>query len=84
METGPHGRKHRTFQEEEGFDFRESAARRLISAELRAEEDDVEDIEMPGDELCGGSESEEQEPMESSVMGLWQNTPVTRSGIWNE
>ena len=35
MKTGPHGRKHRTFQEEEGFDFRESAARRLVSAELR-------------------------------------------------
>ena len=35
MKTGSHGRKHRTFQEEEGFDFRESAARRLVSAELR-------------------------------------------------
>ena len=35
MKTGPHGRKHRTFPEEEGFDFRESAARRLVSAELR-------------------------------------------------
>ena len=30
----PHGREHRTFQEEEGFDLRE-AARRLVSAELR-------------------------------------------------
>ena len=35
MKTGPHGRKHRTCQEEEGFYFRESAARRLVSAELR-------------------------------------------------
>ena len=25
LKTGPHGRKHKTFQEEEGFDFRESA-----------------------------------------------------------
>ena len=33
MKTGPHGRKHRTFQEEEGFYFRE--LRRLASAELR-------------------------------------------------
>ena len=33
--TGPHGRKHRTLPEEEGFDFRESAARRLVPAELR-------------------------------------------------
>ena len=31
---------------------------------LPAEEDDVEDIEMPSDELRDGSESEEQEPME--------------------
>ena len=35
MKTGPHGRKYRTFLEEEGFDFRECAARRLVSAELR-------------------------------------------------
>ena len=35
VKTGPHGRKHRTFQQEEGFDFRESAARRLASAEMR-------------------------------------------------
>ena len=34
LKTGPHGRKHRTFQEEVGFDFRESAVR-LVSAELR-------------------------------------------------
>ena len=33
MKTGPHGRKHRTFLEEEGFYFRE--LRRLTSAELR-------------------------------------------------
>ena len=35
MKTGPQGRKHRTFQEEQGFDFRKSAARHLVSAELR-------------------------------------------------
>ena len=48
-----------------------------------SEEDDVEDIEMPDYELRDRSEGEEQEPMrmESSVMGLWQNTPVIRSGI---
>ena len=31
---------------------------------LPAEENDVEDIEMPGDELRDGSEGVEQEPME--------------------
>ena len=31
---------------------------------LPEEEDDAEDIEMPGDELRDGSEGEEQEPME--------------------
>ena len=31
---------------------------------LPAEEDVVEDVEMPGDELRDGSEGEEQEPME--------------------
>ena len=35
---------------------------------LPAEEDDVEDIEMPGDELRNGSESEEQEPMEDGEL----------------
>ena len=34
MKTGPHARKHRTFLEEEGFDFRECAARRLVSASI--------------------------------------------------
>ena len=188
VRTGSHGRKHRTFQEEEGFDFWESAVRRLVSAEprrfspdsvtvrppdvicrsgvslksqqkarnmckslgnhvcrvilkhlrkeklvfswctmagldaesclcdespgcgkawrdekpnfckqersdvarvrcdclehtrselesvvecLSAEEDDVEDIEMPGDELRDGSEGEEQEPMEDGGRDLW-------------
>ena len=33
--TGPHGKKHRTFQEEEGFDFRKTAVRHLVIAELR-------------------------------------------------
>ena len=33
--TGPTGLKQRMFQEEDGFDFREAATRRLISAELR-------------------------------------------------
>ena len=33
--TGPHERKHRTFQEEQRFDLRKSAARHLVSAELR-------------------------------------------------
>ena len=33
--TGPTGQKQRMFQEEDGFDFRDAATRRLISAELR-------------------------------------------------
>ena len=33
--TGSQGKKHRTFQEEEGFDFRKTAVRHLVSAELR-------------------------------------------------
>ena len=33
--TGPTGQKQRVCQEEDGFDFRDAATRRLISAELR-------------------------------------------------
>ena len=35
MKTRSHERKHRTIKEEQGFDFRKSAARHLVSAELR-------------------------------------------------
>ena len=35
MKTGPHRKKHGTFQEEQGFNFRKSTARHLVSAELR-------------------------------------------------
>ena len=48
MKTGPHGRKHRTFQEEEDcFDFRESAVRRLVSAELRRFSPDSVTVHLP-------------------------------------
>ena len=35
---------------------------------LYAEEDDVEDIEMPGDELRDGSGGEQQEPVEDGEL----------------
>ena len=49
MKTGPHGRKHRTFQEEEGFDFRDSGARRLVSEELRCFSPDSVAVHPPDD-----------------------------------
>ena len=35
IKTGPRGRKQRTFQEDESFDFRKTAVRHVVSAELR-------------------------------------------------
>ena len=49
--TDPHGRKHRTCQEEERFDSRKSVARRFVSAELlRSSPDSVSD--RPPDASC--------------------------------
>ena len=62
LKTGPRGRKHRTLQEEEGFDVRESAARRLVSAELRRFSPDSVTVHPP-DACCrsGVSLKSEQE-----------------------
>ena len=45
--TSPHGRKHRTLQEEKIFDFRKSAVRRLVSAELRRSSPDSDTVHPP-------------------------------------
>ena len=47
--TGPHGKKHRTFQEEESFDFRKTV-RHLVSAELRRFSPDSVTVHPP--DLC--------------------------------
>ena len=49
--TDPHGRKHKTFQEEESLDFRESATRRMVSAELRRSSPDSVTVH-PSDVSC--------------------------------
>ena len=49
--TGPTGQKQRMFQEEDGFDFRDAAARRLISAELRRFSADSVTVHPP-DVVC--------------------------------
>ena len=54
MKTGPHGKKHRTFQEEEGFYLRQ--LRRLASAELRRFSPDCVTVNPP-DVCCRSSVS---------------------------
>ena len=49
--TGPTGQKQRMFQEEDGFDFREAATQRLISAELRRFSPDSVTVHPP-DVVC--------------------------------
>ena len=49
--TGPTGQKQRMFQAEDGFDFRNAATRRLISAELRRFSPDSVTIHPP-DVVC--------------------------------
>ena len=49
--TGPTGQKQRMFQEEDGFDFRDAATRRLISAELRRFSLDIVTV-YPLDVVC--------------------------------
>ena len=49
--TGPTGQKQRIFQEEDGFDFRDAATRRQISAELRRFSPDSVTVHPP-DVVC--------------------------------
>ena len=49
--TGPAGQKQRIFQDEDGFDFRDAATRRLISAELRRFSPDSVTVHPP-DVVC--------------------------------
>ena len=49
--TGPTGQKQRMFQEEDGFDFRDAATRRLISGELRRFSPDSVTVRSP-DVVC--------------------------------
>ena len=59
VRTGSHGRKHRTFQEEEGFDFWESAVRRLVSAEPRRFSPDSVTVHPPDVSCRSGVFSQE-------------------------
>ena len=52
--TGPTGQKQRMFLEEDGFDFRDAATRRLISAELRRFSPDSVTVHPP-DVVCRSS-----------------------------
>ena len=64
--TGPTGQIQRVFQEEDGFDFRDAATRRLISAELRRFSPDSVTVHPP-DVVCrSGFFSQESEE------GTWQ------------
>ena len=66
MKTDPHGRKHRTSREEESFDFRESAARRLVSAELRRSFPDS--VTVPSSDVsCWSDVSDESQPKAHSM-----------------
>ena len=54
--TGSTGQKQRMFQEEDGFDFRDAATRRLICAELRRFSPDSVVVHLP-DVVCRSSSS---------------------------
>ena len=64
--TGPAGQKQRVFQEEDGFDFRDAATRRLISAELRRFSPDSVTV-YPPDVVCRSGFS-----LKNSAEGTWQ------------
>ena len=54
--TGLTGHKQRMLQEEDGFDFRDAATRRLISAELRRFFPDSVTVHLP-DVVCRSGSS---------------------------
>ena len=73
--TGPAGQKQRMFQEEDGFDFRDAATRRLISAELRRFSPDSVTVHPP-DVVCRSSIFSQK-----SAEGAWQVQTLDQSCV---
>ena len=71
--TGPAGQKQRMFQEEDGFDFRDAATRRLISAELRRFSPDSVTVHPP-DVVCRSGIFSQKSPE-----GAWQVQTLDQS-----